>query len=70
MTFIFTGIADELYDMQGTLKLSGQCHNELKAVDVSGLNSGIYFLFFCEKNERTIKNVIKKLSFFIPVPSE
>lgn len=50
----------QLYDMQGTLKLSGQCVNELKAVDVSNLDSGLHFLYFYEGDEVIIKTLVIK----------
>lgn len=48
----------QLYDLSGNLKLSGQCINELKALDVSGFNPGLHFLHFYEREEVIIKTLI------------
>lgn len=50
----------EIYDMYGIRKISGQTFNEIKEINVSELDSGIYFLFFYDSAEVIIKTVLKK----------
>lgn len=46
--------------MYGITKISGQTFNEIKEINVSELDSGIYFLFFYDSAEVIIKTVLKK----------